>query len=109
MISQRNAFLVGCFFVVADQLNEVGWYQDNSEGYMHDVAQLKPNAYGVYDMSGNVSEWCVDTYNSWDDQKKVIRSGDWYTSSNDCEITCRYAHSLDRRNDRLGLRLLRQL
>ena len=44
-------------FAGSENLNEVGWWSGNSESKTHPVAQKKPNGYGLYDMSGNVSEW----------------------------------------------------
>ena len=45
------------------ELEEHAWYADNSDEERHDVGQLKPNPYGLYDMYGNVAEWVLDGYN----------------------------------------------
>ncbi len=80
-------------------LGRVGWYRDNSGGKSHDVGLLEPNAFGLYDMHGNVLEWCEDRYLPYrtdgvlDEpvdsngmaQWRVMRGGCWYTSA----ITCR--------------------
>ena len=73
----------------SDDLNEVGWNTRNSGGKTHPVAQKKANGYGLYDMSGNVQEWCWDAYcynSRYDYDSRNLRGGSYY---DDCEVDYR--------------------
>ncbi|MBO7688880.1 MAG: formylglycine-generating enzyme family protein [Kiritimatiellae bacterium] len=85
-------------------LSKVAWYSGNSSGMTHSVGRKMPNAFGLYDMHGNVSEWCEDLYKA-DDSICVNRGGSWFNSSSDCAAGGRGRRSPDDRRDSLGFRL----
>ena len=69
--------------ITTNTLGEVTWYRGNSDGKTHPVGQKKPNAFGLYDMHGNVEEWCEDLYLACL-SRRVSRGGSWHSGSGGC-------------------------
>ena len=91
----------------SDNLDEVGWYDHNSGNKTHPVAQKKPNGYGLYDMSGNVWEWCWDTART-SDAYRGLRGGSWYSCTYYCEVAYRNNHNCPHNNySDFGFRVVR--
>lgn len=95
------------------------WYSGNSSSTTHEVGTREPNAFGLYDMSGNVFEWCLDWYGnlssgvdpqgSFSGALRVIRGGSCYTEGHLCASAYRKNNSPSSVNYTSGFRLVRTL
>lgn len=102
-------------------LPEVGWYDENSHNETQTVGRKRPNALGLYEMSGNVDEWCESIYHIDDTLKSkdgdavqgenIARrrslGGFWDSISNDCQLFSRYGYVANARGIDSGFRLAR--
>ena len=112
--SQRNPY-AGCN---RNQLDNHGWYCVNSDGSTHAVGQLQPNELGLYDMSGNVAEWCqdwVEAYTSEEQtnprgprqgENRVLRGGHYNSTSAACTVYDRGWYLPSGKYELYGLRIV---
>jgi len=99
-------------------LNLAAWYNHNSNGTTHPVGQKEPNAWGLYDMHGNVFEWCQDWYGEYpagaatdpkgaaNGQFRVLRGGSWNINPRNCRSANRIRVTPDSRNSFSGFRVV---
>ncbi|MEZ4827061.1 MAG: SUMF1/EgtB/PvdO family nonheme iron enzyme [Bacteroidia bacterium] len=115
----------GFTYAGSNNLFEVGWYDDNSQEITQPVGLKRPNELGIFDMSGNVDEWCQDWYGSdyytqcakqkiihnpkgpKSGEYRVVRGGSWYIDDYNCRVAYRLNALPSDRYLSFGLRLCR--
>ncbi len=107
----------------SDKPDKVAWYKKNARSSFHEVGTKKANTLETYDMSGNVSEWCLDWYKtdyyaicsekgkvrnpegSEKGSEKILRGGSWVSPLDDLRCTNRHKYDPSFRRNRIGFRL----
>ncbi|MDX2248002.1 MAG: formylglycine-generating enzyme family protein [Bacteroidia bacterium] len=96
------------------QLDKVGWYDENSHRETQPVGLFAPNELRLYDISGNVWEWCFGWYGKKSEIQtggpesghgRVLRGGGWHSSASHCRVANRSRSHPDRRRGNFGIRL----
>ena len=102
----------------SNNLSDVAWFLDNSGEMTHAVGTKQPNELGIYDMTGNVWEWCQDWYGAYSSSSQVnptgansgssrmIRGGCWISGARGCRSSYRYDCTPGYRRNGVGLRLV---
>jgi formylglycine-generating enzyme len=91
-------------FSGGENIDIIAWYDGNSHQETKPVGLKMPNELGIFDMSGNVWEWCEDWYSD-NRSDRVFRGGSWFYSSVSCRTTYRYSYSPEYRLNSIGFRL----
>ena len=109
----------GYTFSGSDDLEIVGWYESNSGRQTQPVGGKNPNELGLYDMSGNVLEWCRDWFGEYNvgpqtdpqgslsGEFRILRGGCWYNTPVECRLTYRSFNGPASRFNDAGFRVIR--
>ena len=101
----------------SNNLSEVAWYTENSGSKTHAVGSKQANELGIYDMAGNVSEWCQDWWGYYSSSLQInptgansgsdrVRRGGYWGDYDDCRSSCRFCIAPGSRFMNLGFRLI---
>jgi formylglycine-generating enzyme required for sulfatase activity len=106
----------------AGELESMAWFEANSDGQTHPVAQKRPNAWGLYDMHGNVSEWCLDGFHGYPGGSvadlmigydgpsaamvRMVRGGSCSGSAGQCHAGIRIQYQINYTSSGIGFRLV---
>ena len=121
-IYKKKKYLKKCFtYSGSNNPDSVAWFSENSDNSLHKTGQKKPNMLGIFDMCGNLSEWCYDTYSATNYSEckrkknkysakgtfKVHRGGSWTNSKKIIRLSNRRASNPQNRNATIGFRIVK--
>ena len=105
-----------------EKLDDLAWYDDNSRETTHPVAAKKPNAWGLYDVHGNVAEWCADWYAAAypagratdptgpaEGKARVVRGGSFLSLARGCRAASRTSHPPPYQMHSVGFRVVMEI
>ena len=110
----------GFMYSGSNNIDEVAWYESNSNGNTHKTCRKKENELGIFDMCGNVYEWCQDWYNDLyyfnspsvnpkgpdTGSGRVLRGGSWNCKPQQCRVSFRHCTSPSNRSFDVGFRVV---
>jgi formylglycine-generating enzyme required for sulfatase activity len=107
----------GFRYAGGNNINFVSWYSGNSQGKTQPVGTMNPNELGIYDMSGNVYEWCSDWFDYYTESPKtnpegpeqgefkIVKGGSWYGYIGGSRISCRASDDPGNKRSYIGFRV----